>query len=127
MPDIGPVSVTLLGTGTSTGVPVIGCTCRVCTSDDPRDARTRTACWIRVNGISIIIDTGPDFRQQALRERLDHVDAVLYTPPHFDHVVGIDDPPPFLSETSGAIPCHAPHDPAEALPSTFRSLFPGGA
>ena len=67
MPDIGPVSVTLLGTGTSTGVPVIGCTCRVCTSDDPRDARTRTACWIRVNGISIIIDTGPDFRQQALR------------------------------------------------------------
>lgn len=127
MPDIGPVSVTLLGTGTSTGVPVIGCTCRVCTSDDPRDARTRTACWIRVNGISIIIDTGPDFRQQALRERLDHVDAVLYTHHHFDHVVGIDDLRPFLFENRSAIPCYARKDTAEVLRSMFRYIFADGS
>ena len=90
-----PVQVTLLGTGTSTGVPVIGCTCRVCTSSDPRDQRTRCSAHIEVGGMHLVIDTGPDFRRQALREGLSRVDAVLFTHHHFDHVVGLDDLRPF--------------------------------
>lgn len=127
MHDVGPVTVTLLGTGTSTGVPVIGCTCRVCTSSDPRDNRTRTACWVRADGISIIIDTGPDFRQQALREGVDHIDAVLYTHHHFDHVVGIDDLRPFLFENRSAIPCYARSDTADVLRAMFRYIFADGS
>ena len=78
------LTATLLGTGTSTGVPVIGCDCDVCTSSDPRDARTRCACYIEVGDMGLLIDTGPDFRQQALREDISRIDAVCYTHHHFD-------------------------------------------
>ena len=97
----GGMRVTLLGTGTSTGVPVIGCDCRVCTSSDPRDRRTRCSCLVEMNGVTIVIDTGPDFRLQALRENLRHVDAVLFTHHHFDHIVGIDDLRPFFFRNEG--------------------------
>jgi phosphoribosyl 1,2-cyclic phosphate phosphodiesterase len=121
------VCVTMLGTGTSTGVPVIGCSCRVCSSADPRDKRSRTACWIRVGEISIVIDTGPDFRRQALREGIDRVDAVLYTHHHFDHVVGIDDLRPFLFSNRRPIPCFAHEQTAVVLRSMFRYIFADGS
>src|SRR6056297_2349107 len=74
--DTPPLTVTLLGTGTSTGVPVLGCDCDVCTSPDPKDTRTRCACYVRVGEMGVLIDTGPDFRRQALREDIDRIDAV---------------------------------------------------
>lgn len=83
--------LTFLGTGTSMGVPVIGCTCPVCTSTDLRNRRLRTSALIEVAGQSILIDAGPDLRQQALTARINHIDAVLFTHAHFDHIGGIDD------------------------------------
>lgn len=83
--------VTFLGTGTSQGVPVIGCDCQVCSSLDFRDQRFRASVWIEVDGQSIVVDTGPDFRQQMLRERVRKLDAVLFTHEHKDHTAGLDD------------------------------------
>jgi len=85
------LQVTFLGTGTSMGIPMIGCQCKVCQSKDPRDKRTRTSVWLKINGINIIIDTGIDFRQQALRENISTVDAVLFTHHHVDHIFGLDE------------------------------------
>ena len=85
------MQVTFLGTGTSMGIPMIGCQCKVCQSKDPRDKRTRTSVWLKINGINIIIDTGIDFRQQALRENISTVDAVLFTHHHVDHIFGLDE------------------------------------
>ena len=89
------IQITFLGTGTSTGIPQIGCTCPVCTSTDPKDNRLRTSAMISVNGKNILIDCGPDFRQQMLRSHLRRVDAVLITHIHYDHTGGIDDLRPF--------------------------------
>jgi phosphoribosyl 1,2-cyclic phosphate phosphodiesterase len=83
--------VTFLGTGTSQGVPVIACSCEVCTSLDYRDKRLRTSIHVSIDNQSFIIDTGPDFRQQMLRERIPRVDAVLFTHAHRDHTAGLDD------------------------------------
>ncbi len=85
------MKVTFLGTGTSQGVPVIACSCAVCTSLDYRDKRLRTSIHIAINGLSLVIDTGPDFRQQMLREKIKKLDAVLFTHSHKDHIAGLDD------------------------------------
>ena len=85
------MKITFLGTGTSQGVPVIGCTCRVCNSLNPKDKRLRTSVMIETEGKRFVIDTGPDFRQQMLREKVNRVDAVIYTHDHRDHVAGLDD------------------------------------
>lgn len=85
------MKVTFLGTGTSQGVPVIGCDCPVCQSLDYRDKRLRTSVHIEINGKSFVIDTGPDFRQQMLRERISKLDAVIFTHEHKDHTAGLDD------------------------------------
>jgi phosphoribosyl 1,2-cyclic phosphate phosphodiesterase len=85
------LKITFLGTGTSQGVPVIGCRCPVCTSLDYRDKRLRTSIHIEVDGHSIVIDTGPDFRQQMLRENISRLDAVIFTHAHRDHTAGLDD------------------------------------
>ncbi len=124
MPSSGPrMRVTLLGTGTSTGVPVIGCSCRVCRSTDARDCRTRCACSIDIDGLCLIIDTGPDFRRQALRENINRVDAVLFTHPHFDHIVGLDDLRPYFFENKNPILCYARPNTAAVLRSMFRYIF----
>lgn len=85
------MKITFLGTGTSQGVPVIGCTCEVCRSMDYRDKRLRTSVHIEIDGQSLVIDTGPDFRQQMLREDIRKLDAVIFTHSHKDHTAGLDD------------------------------------
>ncbi len=85
------MKVTLLGTGTSQGVPVIGCNCKVCQSTDKKDNRLRTSAMVENKDLTLIIDTGPDFRQQMLREEVSDIDAVIYTHEHRDHIAGLDD------------------------------------
>lgn len=85
------MKLTFLGTGTSNGIPVIGCHCSVCSSDDPRDRRTRTSAFLEVDGKTILIDTSPELRLQAVAAGLERIDAVLFTHPHADHVGGFDD------------------------------------
>lgn len=89
------MQVTFLGTGTSGGIPVLTCGCEVCNSLDFRDKRLRVSVWIEVNNKSFVIDTGPDFRQQALREQIRQLDAIIYTHEHKDHTAGLDDVRPF--------------------------------
>jgi len=84
-------TVTFLGTGTSTGIPMIGCTCAVCASTDEKDKRLRSSVLIQSANTAVIIDTSPDFRYQMLRTNTTHLDAVLYTHPHKDHMAGLDD------------------------------------
>lgn len=85
------MKVTFLGTGTSQGVPVIACNCEVCTSKDPRDKRLRSSIIVSHNDNNLLVDTGPDFRQQMLREKVKHLEAVLFTHEHKDHIAGLDD------------------------------------
>lgn len=89
------MKITFLGTGTSTGNPEIGCQCEVCTSTDPRDWRLRASILVETQGKKILIDCGPDFRWQMIRNHIDHLDAVLVTHEHYDHVGGLDDLRPF--------------------------------
>jgi phosphoribosyl 1,2-cyclic phosphate phosphodiesterase len=89
------MQVTITGSGTSQGVPVIGCDCKVCKSNDKKDKRLRCSVHISYKGKSIVIDTGPDFRQQMLNAEIKSLDAVLFTHEHKDHVAGLDDVRPF--------------------------------
>lgn len=89
------MQVTFLGTGTSGGIPVLTCGCEVCNSLDYRDKRLRVSVWIEVENKSFVIDTGPDFRQQALRERIPRIDGIIYTHEHKDHTAGLDDIRPY--------------------------------
>jgi phosphoribosyl 1,2-cyclic phosphate phosphodiesterase len=126
-------TLTFLGTGTSMGVPTIGCSCSVCTSADPRDRRLRPSVLIRWNepGLdpherAVVIDTGPDFREQALRTGLKHVDAVLYTHAHADHILGLDDlrPLSFVAHRAGGpIPLYATPDTARVLERVYDYTF----
>lgn len=122
-----PLTVTLLGTGTSTGVPVLGCGCAVCTSDDPRDARLRTSAHVvahtEAGDVHLQIDTGPDFRAQALRYGVTDVDALLVTHEHFDHVVGLDDLRPLFFQNRAPIPVYAQPSTAETLHRMFGYVF----
>lgn len=85
------MKITILGTGTSQGVPVIGCKCNVCNSSDPNNIRLRSSVLVEENGVRILVDAGPDFRQQMLQNRVDNLDAVLLTHAHADHIFGLDD------------------------------------
>ncbi|BCS55848.1 GPMC system MBL fold metallohydrolase [Geobacter sp. SVR] len=117
------MKVTILGSGTSTGVPMVGCTCRVCSSDDPRDNRTRASLLIRHDSRTILIDTSTDFRRQALRERLASIDAVLFTHSHADHVNGIDDLRGFHFAHRRIVPCFASSTASEILLTAFPYIF----
>ena len=101
------VRLTFLGTGTSTGVPAVGCPCDVCRSTDPRDKRLRASILLEYDGRAVVVDAGTDFRQQALRVGLDHLDAVLVTHAHADHIFGLDDIRPFNFLTRRAVPIYA--------------------
>jgi phosphoribosyl 1,2-cyclic phosphate phosphodiesterase len=115
--------ITFLGTGTSQGVPVIGCNCKVCTSNNPADNRLRTSIHIVSDDKSIVIDTGPDFRQQMLREKISMLDAVLYTHHHKDHIAGMDDIRSFNFLLKKAIPVFANSITKEQLINEFSYVF----
>lgn len=122
----GPIKVTLMGTGTSTGVPVIGCNCATCTSLDPKDNRLRCSCYVEFEGMHVIIDVGPDFRYQAMKYGVRDVDAALITHHHFDHVAGLDDLRPFLFGNRPSIPCYAQSSTVSVMEEMFAYIFKDG-
>ena len=101
------MKITFLGTGTSTGVPAIGCDCPVCTSDDPRDKRLRSSVMLSFSGRNLLIDTTPDLRTQALNNNIRRLDAILFTHSHADHIFGLDDIRRFCLLQKSAVPCYA--------------------
>lgn len=115
--------VTFLGTGTSQGVPVIGCTCEVCTSLDYRDKRLRTSVSVSIKDKTFIIDTGPDFRQQMLRERIARIDAVLFTHAHRDHTAGLDDVRAYNFMQQMDMPVYGMRDVLDQLKVEFAYAF----
>jgi phosphoribosyl 1,2-cyclic phosphate phosphodiesterase len=115
--------LTFLGTGTSNGIPVIGCTCEVCRSTDPRDKRGRTSAVLQTNGQTILIDTATELRAQALREGLDHVDAVLFTHAHADHTGGFDDLRRFNEMQQAHLPIYTGPETAQMLRDRFAYAF----
>ena len=117
-------TLTVLGSGTSMGVPTIGCDCAVCRSTDPHDRRTRPSVMISYDRHNILIDTTPDFREQALRENITSVDAVLYTHTHADHILGIDDLRPLsFAHKPGRMPLYADPAAVNFLRNMFRYIF----
>lgn len=117
------MKLTLLGTGTSQGVPVIGCDCEVCTSADPRDNRLRSSALISDGDTNIVIDVGPDFRQQMLRARVRHIDGILLTHEHNDHVIGLDDVRPFNFRSGHPVTVYALPRVAEQVRRRFEYVF----
>jgi len=115
--------LTVLGSGTSMGVPTIGCDCAVCHSADPHDRRTRPSILIEYAGRNVLVDTTPDFREQAIREGIRRVDAVLYTHGHADHILGLDDLRPLSFHRAEKIPLYARPVDAELLRRMFRYIF----
>ena len=117
---------TLLGTGTSHGVPMIGCACATCHSTDPRDRRLRPSIYIDVpDRVRILVDTATDLRQQMLTHEIARVDAVLFTHGHADHILGLDDVRRFNTIQGGPIPCYANAEAWEAIRRTFYYAFDG--
>lgn len=117
------MKITVLGSGTSSGVPIIGCPCLVCTSTHPKNKRLRSSCLFEVDGKTILIDTSPDLRQQALTHQIKRIDAVLYTHVHADHVHGIDELRIYNAYQNAAIPVYG--DPATLthLEMIFSYIF----
>lgn len=117
------MQITFLGTGTSQGVPVIGCTCNVCRSVDYRDKRLRVSVHLQVAGKSIVIDSGPDFRQQVLRAQVDHLDAVVFTHEHKDHTGGLDDIRAYNFRQQQDMPVHAEPRVLAQLQQEYAYIF----
>src|SRR5205823_9616876 len=114
--------LTFLGTGTSQGVPMIGCDCEVCRSSDPRDKRLRSSIYVETPECSWVVDTGTDFRTQVLRENIRAVDAVIFTHSHTDHIMGFDDLRRF-SHARGSMPVYASAETMADLERVFRFAF----
>ena len=112
-----------MGTGTSQGVPVIGCSCEVCLSNDPRDKRLRVSILLETENQNLVVDCGPDFRQQMLRANVQSLDAILITHEHNDHVIGLDDVRPFNFSTRRDMPVYATDPVAKELRHRFSYIF----
>ncbi len=117
------MTLTFLGTGTSTGVPIVGCHCSTCASSDPHDQRTRSSILLEFDGRVVVIDTTPDFRQQALREKIERLDAVVFTHTHADHVFGLDDVRVFNLRQKQAIPIYADNRSLQDIRRIFSYVF----
>lgn len=117
------LDITVLGCGTSGGVPFIGCDCAVCRSPDPRNRRSRVSLWIQYGETHLLIDSSPDFREQALRENIPRIDAVLYTHDHADHVHGIDDLRAYNYLQDGPIDCYADAPTLADITRRFGYIF----
>jgi phosphoribosyl 1,2-cyclic phosphate phosphodiesterase len=115
--------ITVLGSGTSMGVPTIGCHCEVCSSNDPRDNRLRPSILVRYDGRSVLIDTTPDFRTQALRAKMNRLDAILFTHEHADHIMGLDDVRPFNFRQKDSIPIFGSEETLDAIRRSFQYIF----
>ncbi len=118
-----PIKVTVLGSGTSMGVPSLACHCRVCASKDPHDNRLRPSLLLSRNGENVVIDTTPDFRQQALRVGLDRLDAILLTHAHADHILGFDDIRPFNIRQKSSLPVFATEETFRVIRRAFSYVF----
>jgi phosphoribosyl 1,2-cyclic phosphate phosphodiesterase len=119
------VTITFLGTGTSQGVPVIACGCEVCTSPDARDKRLRTSILIEAEDKTIVIDSGPDFRYQMLRAKVKHLDAIVFTHEHKDHIAGMDDIRAFNYKQNSPVDVYADARVQRALVREFPYIFDG--
>jgi phosphoribosyl 1,2-cyclic phosphate phosphodiesterase len=119
-------SILVLGSGTSVGVPMIGCGCKVCHSADSRDKRLRPSVLLRLGEKRVLIDSAPDFRYQALRYNIDRLDAILYTHSHADHILGLDDVRPFNFMQKNDIPIYASADALHTIRRTFQYVFDDG-
>jgi phosphoribosyl 1,2-cyclic phosphate phosphodiesterase len=117
------LQVTFLGTGTSHGVPMIGCDCAVCRSADPRDARLRPSIVVRRGSTAVLVDAGPDLRTQALRHDLRRLDAILFTHGHADHILGMDDVRRFNALMKGSMPCYGDAPTLADIRRTFHYVF----
>jgi phosphoribosyl 1,2-cyclic phosphate phosphodiesterase len=121
--SVPKLMVTVLGSGTSQGVPMIGCPCAVCHSADPRDKRTRSSIYVATPTAKILVDTTPELRYQALRENLDHLDAVLFTHPHADHIMGFDDLRRFCEMRDGPLDIYGSAETLEQVERIFFYAF----
>ena len=119
------MNLKFLGTGTSTGVPILTCQCAVCTSPDPHDKRTRPSVLLEYDGRAVLIDTTPDFRAQALREGMTRLDAVLFTHHHADHLMGLDDTRMFYFRQQTPIPIYADARCMATIRTVFAYIFDG--
>lgn len=117
------LKVTMLGCGSSAGVPFIACKCTVCTSDNPKNKRTRVSLLIEKEGKNILIDSSPDLRQQALRENIERIDAVLYTHEHADHVMGLDELRSFNHLSGESLPVYGDVNTLMSLKTRFAYAF----
>src|SRR5271170_3521215 len=120
---VEPLTITVLGSGTSMGVPTLGCHCPVCESEDAHDKRLRPSLLLRRGGQTVVIDTTPDFRTQALRARLDRVDAVVLTHGHADHILGFDDLRPYNFRQQAAIPIYGSEETFRVVKRAFAYAF----
>jgi phosphoribosyl 1,2-cyclic phosphate phosphodiesterase len=118
-------TLTVLGSGTSMGVPTIGCKCAVCASADPMDRRTRPSILVEYGGHSVLIDTTPDFREQAIRAGICKLDAVLYTHAHADHILGLDDLRPLTYYSAEPLPLYAQEATLHRIEQVFDYIFAG--
>ena len=123
----GRLEAVMLGSGTSAGVPVIGCGCEVCTSDDAHNRRLRTSLWLRSGTTSLLIDSSTDLRQQALVFGIERLDAILYTHAHADHILGLDDVRAFNFRQRQAIPCYGSAATLAHIRRCFSYVFEPGS
>lgn len=121
----GLIKITVLGSGTSVGVPTVGCHCAVCTSTDPRDNRLRPSILVSYDGHNVLVDTTPDFRFQALRAGIERIDAVLYTHAHADHILGLDDLRPYNFRQKERIPIYAAPETMATIQRVYQYIFDG--
>jgi phosphoribosyl 1,2-cyclic phosphate phosphodiesterase len=117
------LTITFLGSGTSSGVPMIACDCEVCTSPDKKDKRLRSSILVQSATTTLVVDTGPDFRYQMLRQHVNHLDAIIYTHPHKDHMAGLDDVRAFNFRTRSPMDIYADSLTEEALRRDFYYAF----
>lgn len=123
MKNKNTIEVTFLGTGTSTGVPVVACNCEVCTSNDPHDKRLRTSAMVKIQNKTFIIDCGPDFRRQMLTNKIEDIDAILFTHSHRDHIAGVDDVRGYNYILNKRIAMYGKQDVLDSIKTTFPYIF----